>query len=142
VVEANVSTDNVAGLLICDFGPLSCQAFSDEDPSDDEARERTTVIVSPVVSGSPKVKLKGLPQGCVAGDLVLKAKAKWSKVKGIKAKLIGKNVSERLGQSNRNRLTFAVPGSELDQAHFYDLNVNVTRKGGPGLKRSVELQIC
>jgi hypothetical protein len=95
-----------------------------------------------VISGSPKVKLKGLPQGCVAGDLVLKAKAKGSKVKGIKAKLIGKNVSERLGQSSRNRLTFTVPGSELDQARFYDLNVNVTRKGGPGLKRSVELQVC
>lgn len=142
VVEANVSTDNVAGLLICDFGPLSCEAFSDADPSDDEAHERTTVIVPPVISGSPKVKLKGLPQGCVAGDLVLKAKAKGSKVKGIKAKLIGKNVSERLGQSNRNRLTFTVPGSELDQARFYELNVNVTRKGGPGLKRSVELQVC
>lgn len=142
VVEMNFSTDNVAGLLRCDFGPLSCVAADDQDPSDDQASERTTVIVPPAISGSRKVKLRGLPDGCVAGDLVLQAKVKGSDVKGIKAKLIGRNLSERLGRSNGNKLTFTLPGSELEQARFYDLNVNVTRKGAPGLKRTVELQAC
>jgi hypothetical protein len=63
-------------------------------------------------------------------------------VKEIKAKLIGKNVRERLGRSWQNKLTFTLPGSELDQARIYELNVNVTRKGAPGLKRTVELQAC
>jgi uncharacterized protein DUF11 len=143
VVEANLSMDHVAGLLICDFsGPQSCQAFDDDDPSDDEVRERLTVIVPPEISGSRKVKLKGLPAGCVAGDVAIKAKAKGAKVKEIKAKLIGRNVSERLGRASGNKLKFTIPGSELEQARFYELNVNVTRKGAPGLKRSVELQAC
>ena len=142
VVEANLSMDHVAGLLQCEFGPETCGAFSDQDPSDDEASERTTVIVPPVIEGSQKVKLKGLPDGCVEGDLALKAKVKGSDIKGIKAKLIGKNVRERLGQSDGNKLKFTLPGSELEQARFYDLNVNVTRKGAPGLKRTVELQVC
>jgi hypothetical protein len=67
---------------------------------------------------------------------------KSSAVKGIKAKLLGKDVRERLGRSNRKRLRFTLPGSELEQAFLYDLNVNVTRKGKPGLKRRVELQAC
>ena len=142
VVEANASMDHVAGLLICDFGPESCSAFSDNDPSDDEVRERLTVIVGPEISGSRKVKLKGLPAGCVAGDLALKAKAKGQKIKEIKAKLIGRNVSERLGRASGNKLRFTLPGSELEQARFYELNVNVTRKGAPGLKRTAELQAC
>jgi hypothetical protein len=142
VAEANVSMDHVAGLLACDFGPDSCVAFSDQDPSDDDARERTTVIVPPKLEGSRKVKLNGLPDGCVRGDVVVKVRVKSSAVKGIKAKLLGKDVRERLGRSNRKRLRFTVPGSELEQAFLYDLNVNVIRKGKPGLKRTVELQAC
>ena len=142
VVRANVSTDNVAGLLRCDFGRDSCGATSDQDPSDDAATERTTVIVAPVISGSAKVKLEGLPAGCVDGDTRIKAKAKGKKVKEIKAKLIGRNLSERLGQASGSKLTFTLPGSELEQARLYELNVNVTRKGAPGLKRAVELQAC
>ena len=142
VIQANLSTDNVAGLLRCDFGPGSCLATSDDDPSDDEVSERTTVIVPPQISGSAKVRLKGLPDGCVEGDLALKARVKGAKVKGIKAKLIGRDVSERLGRSQGNKLSFILPGSELEQGRFYELNVNVTRKAAPGLKRSVELQVC
>ena len=141
-VEAHESMDHVAGLLRCDFGPESCVATSDQDPFDDEVRERLTVIVPPRISGSPKVKLKGLPEGCVDGDVVIKVKAKGSKVKEIKAKLIGRNVSERLGRSSGRKLKFTLPGSALEQARFYELNVNVTRKGGPGFKRTVELQAC
>ena len=142
VVEAHESMDHVAGLLSCDFDPESCQATTDEDFTDDEVRERLTVIVAPVISGSPKVKLKGLPDGCVAGDVGIKAKAKGPKVKEIKAKLIGRNVSERLGRSSGRKLKFTLPGSELEQARIYELNVNVTRKGARGLKRTVELQAC
>ena len=143
VVEAHESMDHVAGLLRCEFGPDdSCEATSDQDPADDDATDRLTVIVPPEVSGSPKVKLKGLPEGCVAGDVAIKAKAKSPKVKGIKAKLTGRNVSERLGRSSGNKLRFTLPGSELEQARIYELNVNVTRKGAPGLKRTVELQAC
>ncbi len=142
VVRANVSTDNVAGLLRCDVGPDSCTAFSDDDPSDDAVTARTTVIVAPQISGSAKVKLEGLPDGCLDGDTRIKAKAKGGKVKEIKAKLIGRNVSEPLGRALGNKLTFTLPGSELEQARFYELNVNVTRKGGPGLKRAVEVQAC
>jgi hypothetical protein len=132
VAEANVSMDHVAGLI----------RGADDDPSNDEATERTTVIVPPRITGSSKVKLKGLPDGCVDGDVTIKAKAKGPKVKEIKAKLIGRNVRERLGRRAGNKLTFTLPGSELEQARFYELNVNVTRKGARGLKRSVELQAC
>jgi hypothetical protein len=142
VVDANESMDHVAGLLICGFGPQSCQAYSDGDPGDDEVSDRLTVIVPPNVTGSNKLKLKGLPDGCVAGDLSVKAKAKGQKVKGIKAKLTGKNLRERLGSTSGNKLRFTIPGSQLEQARFYELNVNVTRKGAPGFKRSVELQAC
>jgi hypothetical protein len=143
VVEAHESMDHVAGLLRCEFGPDdSCQATSDTDPSDDAAMDRLTVIVPPAISGSPKVRLKGLPAGCVAGDVVIKAKARAQNVKEIKAKLIGRRLSERLGRASGRKLTFTLPGSKLEQARFYELNVNVTRRGGPGLKRSVELQAC
>jgi Domain of unknown function DUF11 len=142
VVELNVSTDNVAGLLRCDFGPLTCTAFSDDDPSDDQVSERTTAVVPPLVEGSAKLKLKGLPAGCIAQDTRIKAKAKVSKVKQIKAKLTGKNLRERLGRAAANKLAFTLDADELEQARFYELNVNVTRKGAPGIKRSVELQRC
>jgi hypothetical protein len=79
------------------------------DPADDDATDRLTVIVPPKVSGSPKVKLKGLPEGCVAGDVAIKAKAKSAKVKEIKGKLTGRNVSERLGRSSGNKLRFSFP---------------------------------
>jgi hypothetical protein len=142
VVEADESMDHVAALLRCEFGPESCEATADQDPADDEVTDRLTVIVAPSIDGSRKVKLKGLPDGCVAGDTVIRAKAKSPKVKEIKAKLIGRNVSDRLGRASGNKLTFTLPGSQLEQARFYDLNVNVTRKGAPGLKRAVELQAC
>ena len=74
--------------------------------------------------------------------LAIKAKAKSPKVKEIKAKLTGRNLSERLGRSSGNKLRFTLPGSELEQARIYELSVNVTRKGAPGLKRTVELQAC
>jgi Domain of unknown function DUF11 len=131
VVHANVSMDHVAGLI-----------NPDDDPSDDVAQERTTVIVPPKVAGSPKVKLKGLPDGCLAADTQITATAKIGKVKEIKAKLIGRNVSERLGRAAGNKLGFVLDADQLEQARFYELNVNVTRKGKPGIKRSVEFQRC
>lgn len=142
VVQANFSMDHVAGLLSCSFGPISCQASDDDQPADDETRERITVIVPPAISGDPELKLKGLPAGCFDADLTLKAKAKVSKVKGIKAKLSGKNVRLRLGSADGGRLTFTIPAADLEQARTYVLNVNATRKGKPGLKREVELQRC
>jgi len=142
VVQANFSMDHVAGLLSCDFGPSSCQASDDDRPADDETRERTTVIVPPAISGDPKLKLKGLPSGCIDADLEVKARAKVSKVKGIKAKLTGKNLRHRLGSADGGRLTFTIPAADLEQARIYVLNVNATRKGKPGLKREVELQRC
>ncbi len=142
VLRANFSMDHVAGLLSCDFGPTSCQASDDDQPADDETRERTTVIIPPVIGGDPKLKLKGLPTGCFDADLRMQARAKVSKVKGIKAKLTGKNVRQRLGSADGGRLTFTIPAADLDQARIYVLNVNATRKGKPGLKREVELQRC
>jgi hypothetical protein len=132
VVQANVSMDHVAGLI----------NNADEDPLNDEAQERTTVIVPPKITGSPKVKLKGLSDGCLAADSQITARARIGKVKEIKAKLTGRNVRERLGRAAGNKLRFTLDADQLEQARFYELNVNVTRKGGPGIKRSVELQRC
>ncbi len=131
VVQANVSMDHVAALL-----------NADQDPSNDEAQERTTVIVPPKIAGSPKVRLKGLPDGCLAADTQITARARISKAKEIKAKLIGRDVRERLGRAAGDKLRFTLDADQLEQARFYELNVNVTRKGGPGIKRSVELQRC
>ena len=142
VVEANVSTDNVAGLLICDFGPLSCQAFSDADPSDDEAHERTTVIVPPVTRGLAEGEAQGPAHGCVAADTRLKAKAK-VEGEGDQGEA---DRQERLRAARAGRMATGSSSrpdaDELEQARFYELNVNVTRKRGPGIKRSVELQVC
>jgi hypothetical protein len=90
VVEGNVSMDHVAGLI----------KNVDDDASNDEATERTTVVVPPAIEGSRKLKLKGLAHGCLAADAVIKAKVKVGKVKGMKAKLVGRNVGERLGRAD------------------------------------------
>jgi hypothetical protein len=73
---------------------------------------------------------------------VIRAKAKVGKVKGMKAKLIGRNMRERLGRADGSKLKFTLHAADLEQARFYELNVNVTRKAAPGIKRSVELQRC
>jgi hypothetical protein len=137
-ITANASMDQVVGMVRCPSGiEAGCSAGAGGI-----FFERTTVIVPPEVSGSPKVKLSGLPAGCISEDLRLRAKAKGDKIKEIKAKLTGKNLRRNLGRAEGRKLSFTIAADDLEQARFYELNVNVIRKGMPGLRRTVSLQRC
>lgn len=82
-IQANESFDDFAGLL---SGGHSIMVVSNT---------ATDVLFAPQVSGSAKIALKGLPDGCAANDLTLKAKAKGGDIGRFTATISGPRLSSR-----------------------------------------------
>jgi hypothetical protein len=60
--------------------------YTDADKSNDAANQPFYLDVPPKVSGSKKLKLTGLPRGCVTGDFTLTAVSKVAGAKKMKIK--------------------------------------------------------
>ena len=71
-----------AALFDCEPGNPGCGPLQVDT-------ERTTVIHPPVLTGSPKIAIRGLPAGCASSDFKAKAKAKPRKVRSIAVSLSG-----------------------------------------------------
>jgi hypothetical protein len=143
VVKANQSAHYFAYLLPTPYEG----GYQDADNSDNAAFGRVTVSVPPVVTGSKKIKLTGLPKGCAAADFTLRAVAKVSGVKKMKASLF--YFVEGEGQtfqkaSSGDHLTAKVPVSLLSNelGLFYKLVIKAKQGGGKHLTTTVTFQPC
>jgi hypothetical protein len=111
--------------------------------------EDTSVYYEPELSGSKKIKLRGLPDGCATRDFTVRARVQVANVRRVTATLSSPQTEwgGRLGggrkreQVRDDQLNFEVPAETLKDAH-YDLKFVATRKGAPNLKRTVEFQVC
>lgn len=121
--------------------------YQDANNSDNEAIDRITASTPPVVSGSKKIKLRGLPRGCAPGDFTFTAVAKVDGVKKMKASVF--YFVEGDGQTwqktaSSNRLTGTVPVTRLSDelGLSYKLVVKAKRGGGRHLTTTVTFQPC
>ncbi len=99
--------------------------------------ETTTVSTPATLSGSTKIKVKGLPDGCVSDDFKLKARAKGNDIKKMVASLEG----HKLDVVKTKRIKVEVPASDLE-AGFHELKLSAKREHGSKLKASVTFQHC
>jgi hypothetical protein len=100
--------------------------------------ESTTVSVPPVLDGSKKIRLKGLPEGCAAGNFTLKAKSKGKHPKKISASLEGKKLKAKKGK----KLKTEVPVADLPQGTLAELTLKATFLGKPQQKLIAVVQRC
>ena len=83
MIQANQSAHYFAYLL-----PNAHEGgYQDADNSNNAAFGRVTVSTPPLITGSKKIKLKGLPSGCATGDFTLRAVAEVAGVKKMHASL-------------------------------------------------------
>jgi hypothetical protein len=122
--------------------------YYDEISSDNHAVDKIAQDVPPALTGSKKVVLKGLPQGCASGDFTLRATAKAPKVKKMQASLY---LGEKLGDGQTWRktrhgshLVVKVPVSQINDPVLNQVfKLKVTAKlGGKALQRVVAFQLC
>ena len=99
--------------------------------------ETTTVSTPATVSGSPKIRVKGLPDGCVTDDFTLKARAKVGGVKKMVAALEGR----KLDVVKAKKIKVDVPVGDLEPG-FHELKLSAKRERGSKLKAAVSFQRC
>jgi hypothetical protein len=139
VIQVNESMDHLAGVL------SSMGAFT--SPFDSH---RVWAIYSPRISGSNKIKIKGLPDGCVDRDFKITASAKGAKkITAALAgpydewhgRLSGSGFSGKIGAEKGKKLKTEVP-LERERAGFYDLKLAAKFENKPKQKTEVNIQRC
>lgn len=140
VVRINESMDNYAGVLDS-FGAIS--------PPSDTARVQA-IYPARVLVNSSKIKVKGLPGGCVDDDFRITVTSKGAKkvTAGLAGpydewhgRLFGSGFSQKIGAEKGKKLTVDVPvGGE--RAGFYDLKLAAKFENGPKQKEEISIQRC
>jgi hypothetical protein len=115
------------------------------------AEVTTLVNAPPVKSGSKKIKVKGLPDGCASGDFKLKAKARGAKkiVATLRGPLNADGKPEDGGFSDTRKLETA-KGAKLKapidvgklESAYYEIKLAAKYDGKPKQKASVLFQSC
>jgi Domain of unknown function DUF11 len=106
--------------------------------------------VPPVVTGSAKLRLAGLPATCALGDFTLTVTSLAPRTRQIRAHLflgydeVGEGISfDPSGKGRRLRVT--VPASKIYEpkiGKLYKLTLWAKRKGAPALKRTLAFELC
>lgn len=146
VIQVNQTMNHMVALL---RSPYEGE-FADADRSDNTAFVQVTASVPPVLTGSKKVALKGLPASCAPGDFTLQVTPHILNVKKIIAFMnLGydeNGVFQTFEKStSASRLKVLVPTSKINDPQLgatYTLKVKVRRYGAGPLKRFVEFQLC
>lgn len=146
VVTVNQTMNHLAALL-----PNAYEGgYQDGDNSNNEAVDRVAADIPPTVTGTKKIKVKGLPTGCVAGDFTLRLRTKVRDVKKMGASLFLGFDEEGSGQewekvARGKSLVAKVPVSRIEGPElgaFYELKLKAKRGGRKLLKTTVEFQLC
>lgn len=146
VIQVNQTMNHMVALL---RNPFEGE-FADADRSDNTAFVQVTASSAPVLTGSKKIALKGLPSGCAPGDFTLQIKPHIPNVKKIIVFLDLGFDENGAGQSfekstTASRFTVRIPTSNINDPQLgasYTLKVKVRRQGAGPLKRFVEFQLC
>ncbi len=122
--------------------------YLDSDNSNNFDGARVTASTPPVIAGSRKIKVTGLPTGCAPGNFTFRAVANDRSVKKIKAALFywdGGNGVTWTRRTNGNRLKAVVPVAKLENqlGKIYKLKIKAKRSGGkPPLITTVSFELC
>ncbi len=128
--------------------------YNDAVKSNDAANQSFYLDVPPKVSGSKRLKLKGLPKGCVTGDFTLTAISKVAGTKKMKIKAdlgFNRKTGHHLvfsKQANGGKVKMRVPASkadfQIDEGTFPTYSVIVKAKlgGGHAETTKVEFKRC
>jgi hypothetical protein len=146
VIQMNQTMNHMVALL---RSPYEGE-FADADRSDNTVFAQVTASSPPVLSGSKKIALKGLPTGCAAGDFTLQVKPQIPNAKEIIVFLDLGFDENGVGQSFEKSTTHSqfqvrIPASTINDPQLdatYTLKVKVRRHGAGPLKRFVEFQLC
>jgi hypothetical protein len=125
---------------------------SGEYPDDNHRNNESGVTVyadaPPVLSGSKKLALRGLPAGCFSKDFSLLIQAKVPNVKKVVFFALpidefgNGNGFRRAAKSSRLRVTVPVSKWFPDLGVKYDFKVKARVRGGPPLKTTVSFERC
>lgn len=124
--------------------------YGETNTSNNGAELKISVSTPPVFTGSRKIRLLGIPNGCVTGDFPLRVIVAARAVKKVVASLFLGFDQPGSGQWRRvargPRLRAIVPASRISAspslAATYKLKIKARLKGGTRLKRTVEFQLC
>lgn len=127
--------------------------FSDANDRNNGASDKLTASRPPRVTGSPKIKLPGLPTGCVSGNFQLRVVPTVTGVKKIAAALFlgfddeGEGIEWTKTVRKKPRMRATVPAGRIYQFEHglqttYKIHIAVRKKGGIRLTRTVEFQLC
>ena len=144
---------SVGGLAPGDSIQIVARAEVNESMDMTAGTDKVTTLVDapPVVTGSEKIKVAGLPDSCAHSSFTLKAKAKGAKK--VAASLVGPLNSEgkppagevaknrRLGAAKGAKLKAEVDAGTLDPA-FYEIKLAAKYYGKPKQTASVLFQRC
>ncbi len=144
---------SVGGLAAGESARIDARVQVNESMDMTAGADKVTTLVDapPEVSGSKKIKLRGLPDSCARSSFTLKAKAK--RAKKVVATLVGPlNVDgkplagefakhRRLGTAKGAKLKAEVDVDKLDLA-YYEIKLAAKYDGKPKQKASVLFQRC
>lgn len=131
-------THNVGLAFVGENGQPSNTPYHDSVFANDIGIMKIAATSRPIVTGSPKIHLPGLPKSCVSGNLKLQVVVGVPKVLEVSASLKPWRKSSR--GSNQLRATVPVPRSHHTKP--FKLKIKVRLRGGGKLERTVEFRRC
>ena len=145
VVQVNEAADHFAQLL----GQANAISdYSDDNAANDGAHTTIFADTAPVVTGSKKLKIKGLPSGCVSGDFTLDIRAKAPHVKKVKVSASlgfdengdGQNFN-KTAKGNHLKVKFPASKAAVELNKTYNLKVKA-RANGKRLRTTITYVRC
>lgn len=148
-IEATVEIDQTAVHSAVLLGRGAEGVLTDDDFQSNRASDRITVNSPPVVAGSKKIRISGLPKGCASEDFTLVASSSARGVKKMRVSLfLGFNDEGEGGEFQKtvrgHRVATRVPVSriEFELGKVYTLKVKAKRGRAGALLATVSFQIC
>jgi hypothetical protein len=148
ISTVNEGADHDATLVGCFGSGFSCGPVFG---SPNSAIARTLVDAPPVIEGSKKIKVKGLPAGCADRDFKLTATAKGAKkvtgaYSGPRTEEGGPALDEDFEQRSLKtgkgaKLSATIPAGRLS-AGYYEIKLAAKYENGPKQKTTIFMQRC
>lgn len=148
-IEATVQINQTAVHSAVLLGGGGEGLLTDDNFTNNTAADRITANAPPVVTGSKKIKLKGLPKGCASEDFTLVASSSAKGVKKMRVSLfLGFNDEGVGGEFEKtvhgHRIVAKVPVSRIDfqLGKTYELKIKAKRGSAGALKKTVSFEVC
>jgi Domain of unknown function DUF11 len=148
-IEATVVIDQTAVHSTTLLGRGGEGLANDDDFQNNQVSDRITASAPPLVAGSKKIKIGGLPKGCASGDFTLKASSAAPGVKKMRVSLdlgfdengVGHDFAKN---SSGHRIVATVPVTRIafELGKTYTLKIKAKRGGAGPLVATVSFQIC